>query len=734
MNPVLEAISINVSALPGAIAAVQPASGQRGSGGFASTLAAAQGLSTASQTAAAAVTAEAQSAGTATNLNAGKLAPGSPQSKKLPSGGAPVAAKGEPAVNAVVPPPIVDTASQNPVAVLQPSFTQPSLAPAPTTAQSAPFASSAPAQTAGVSESLTGTEGIAANLSRSLAPGTAVSAYSTAREQAAPGAASPDTVSGGQGNGSANGSVSAAPTLPAGNTQPPALPVTAVQAPSSAALPSITPGKPEGGLQADGLALGTGAAESATLAPTLPAGNTQPPLRFFFTAAQASSSAASPNGTPGMPESGPQANASAPAGPAARVQPSIETDLQSVPANTSDAVATGAVNQNEPGLPAGTASTLSEIVNGQTAAPSILNPAGQPLPDRAAPRFAAARVTAGVSATSVRGAGQIPVSTSSSASSSSLAISTGSDAGSELPVASQTPFSVFFSSAGPGTEAAASALPKMMLPVASTTIRSGYSTSAAPAPGTSPQAGALPNNATPPVPQANKDSLAGSQGGSVTAGQPLHSNADQVASNVPAVASQLPTAPPPLPSAAVAGPPSGGPPPPADSLPQPGTPPGNAAGGAASVVPPAPPVPATLPGPVQVAQLVNRVGQSEMRIGMNTSAFGGVEVRTVVHASEVGMIIGSEKGDLRGLLANEMPAIANTLQQQNLRLNSVSFMQGSAFSNNASGGGASQQQRSFVPAPAYANSAPSEATVDDFVETLPAVEYGGGGNGLSILA
>ncbi len=135
-----------------------------------------------------------------------------------------------------------------------------------------------------------------------------------------------------------------------------------------------------------------------------------------------------------------------------------------------------------------------------------------------------------------------------------------------------------------------------------------------------------------------------------------------------------------------------------------------------------------------MAQLVNRVGQSEMRIGMNTSAFGGVEVRTVVHASEVGMIIGSEKGDLRGLLANEMPAIANTLQQQNLRLNSVSFMQGSAFSNNASGGGASQQQRSFVPAPAYANSAPSEATVDDFVETLPAVEYGGGGNGLSILA
>jgi len=119
---------------------------------------------------------------------------------------------------------------------------------------------------------------------------------------------------------------------------------------------------------------------------------------------------------------------------------------------------------------------------------------------------------------------------------------------------------------------------------------------------------------------------------------------------------------------------------------------------------------------------------------MNTSAFGGVEVRTVVHASDVGLIIGSEKGDLRGLLGNEMPAITNSLQQQNLRLNSVNFTQGSAFSNNSSGGGASQQQRSFVPAPAYVNSALSEATVEDPAEALLAVEFGGGGSSLSILA
>jgi flagellar hook-length control protein FliK len=131
-----------------------------------------------------------------------------------------------------------------------------------------------------------------------------------------------------------------------------------------------------------------------------------------------------------------------------------------------------------------------------------------------------------------------------------------------------------------------------------------------------------------------------------------------------------------------------------------------------------------------MAQLVNRAEQSEMRIGMNTSAFGSVDVRTTVHANDVSLVIGSEKGDLRTLLANDLPAIANTLQQQSLRLNSVNFMQGFAFSNNFSGGGNSQQQ-TFVPQrPAVHAMA---AGRDDLPE-LPETEFGGGSGSLSILA
>jgi hypothetical protein len=110
-----------------------------------------------------------------------------------------------------------------------------------------------------------------------------------------------------------------------------------------------------------------------------------------------------------------------------------------------------------------------------------------------------------------------------------------------------------------------------------------------------------------------------------------------------------------------------------------------------------------------------------------------VEVRAVVHASDVGLVIGSEKGDLRSLLANDMPAITNALQEQSLRLNSVNFMQGFSFSNNASGGGDSQQ-RAFVPSRTFAVSASSEATVDDSADATAAGEFRGGSRSLSILA
>jgi hypothetical protein len=138
-------------------------------------------------------------------------------------------------------------------------------------------------------------------------------------------------------------------------------------------------------------------------------------------------------------------------------------------------------------------------------------------------------------------------------------------------------------------------------------------------------------------------------------------------------------------------------------------------------------------GPVQMAQMVDKAAQSEMRIGLNTSAFGNVEVRTVVHANEVGVMIGSEKGDLRSLLSNELPGIANSLQQQNLRLNQVNFhQQGFAFSNQTSSGSDSQR-RFFASKPANTTAPPAEMTSAESSEPADR-SSAAGARGLSILA
>ena len=314
----------------------------------------------------------------------------------------------------------------------------------------------------------------------------------------------------------------------------------------------------------------------------------------------------------------------------------------------------------------------------------------------------------------------------------SSASTPGSDSGNASPLGDQTPFSVFFSATGqgPGTESAASVLPRMVLPANGSALRASHAPgsdapSAALQTGSS-QSGLRPNAGTPNP----KDLSSGTESGTSQNAQPQRAEADlSAAASVPALSPQLTAVPAAAPTtaAAVTVPVSGAPAPVVSSLPQ-------------AAPAPLPPSPTTLAAPeapalgaVQAAQLINRAVQSEMRIGLNTSAFGTVEVRTTVRTSDVGLVIGSEKGDLRTLLANDMPAITNALQQQNLRLNSVNFMQGFAFSNNASGGGGSgSEQRSFVPMRPSADSTLSDAAPENSADAQPTTRWGGAS--ISILA
>lgn len=106
--------------------------------------------------------------------------------------------------------------------------------------------------------------------------------------------------------------------------------------------------------------------------------------------------------------------------------------------------------------------------------------------------------------------------------------------------------------------------------------------------------------------------------------------------------------------------------------------------------------PASLPAAstVEVARLVAGVAQSEMHIGLRTQAFGSVEVHTVVRDSQVGLTVGSERGDLRGLLAPEVSGLQTSFRQQDLRFDNIHFLETSAGTTAGFSGGADSHSRS----------------------------------------
>jgi hypothetical protein len=78
-------------------------------------------------------------------------------------------------------------------------------------------------------------------------------------------------------------------------------------------------------------------------------------------------------------------------------------------------------------------------------------------------------------------------------------------------------------------------------------------------------------------------------------------------------------------------------------------------------------------GSLQIARIAGGDGQVEMRIGMRMPAFGTVEVHASVHQSQVGVVVGSEHGDLKTFLNAEIPALRANLSQQDLHFSSVRF-------------------------------------------------------------
>jgi hypothetical protein len=133
--------------------------------------------------------------------------------------------------------------------------------------------------------------------------------------------------------------------------------------------------------------------------------------------------------------------------------------------------------------------------------------------------------------------------------------------------------------------------------------------------------------------------------------------------------------------------------------------------------------------PVQVAHMVDGTSQAEMHIGLRTQAFGSVEVHTVVRESQLGVTVGSEKGDLRSLLNSEVPILQTTFRQQELHFENIRFLDGRGTDLS---GGANQQSRPFHQGRTNSNDG---LVSDDRQDISPEENFSSEGNSkLSVLA
>jgi hypothetical protein len=124
----------------------------------------------------------------------------------------------------------------------------------------------------------------------------------------------------------------------------------------------------------------------------------------------------------------------------------------------------------------------------------------------------------------------------------------------------------------------------------------------------------------------------------------------------------------------------------------------------------------------QPAHLVDRAGHAEMRLGVSTETFGSVQVHTVIRDSQVGLTIGSERGDLKSFLAAEVPGLESNLRQHDLHFSDVRFVSTNfSSSGNQFGGAGSQSQgfqqgRSFFPTPAKFSLNTEESLVQEIAD------------------
>lgn len=134
-----------------------------------------------------------------------------------------------------------------------------------------------------------------------------------------------------------------------------------------------------------------------------------------------------------------------------------------------------------------------------------------------------------------------------------------------------------------------------------------------------------------------------------------------------------------------------------------------------------------LVSPIQVAKLVERAGQTELRVGIQAGEFGSVDIRTSMAHSQFTAEISVERGELGRALSAELPALHDRLAEQRVPPANI-IVHDHSYGNSGSSDlrqGARQQQYAIPSQTIGANSA-------DAIPAMIAMESNESSAGLDI--
>jgi flagellar hook-length control protein FliK len=97
------------------------------------------------------------------------------------------------------------------------------------------------------------------------------------------------------------------------------------------------------------------------------------------------------------------------------------------------------------------------------------------------------------------------------------------------------------------------------------------------------------------------------------------------------------------------------------------------------------------PAVIQSARVLERMGQSEMRLGLNSNNFGSIELHTRVNQDQVGASIATSHTGLRAAMIAEIPSLERAIAQHQLKLDSLNLEARAGEQNSGNGASAGNQ-------------------------------------------